>query len=126
MSPEQAAQANLLCSVKQIQMVRQSLLAVIEMVTLQRYHFAHYKRGLYLALQALRTLLAVYGLEQCGRHVLHMKKSPPSAPVSLIPAVGDKWTIHQGSAERSPCYSVSLVQRVCFIFQLRRQASIDE
>lgn len=55
-SPEQAAQANLLCSVKQIQMVRQSLPAVIEMVTLQRYHFAHYKRGLYLALQALRTL----------------------------------------------------------------------
>lgn len=43
-SPYRRAKPNLLCSLKQIQRVRQSLFSVIEMLTLERYHFAHYKR----------------------------------------------------------------------------------
>lgn len=127
-SPQQAAQAHLSCSVKQIQMVRQSLPPVIETVTLQRYHFAHYKRDCTQLLKHCThtTELAVHGLVLCERSFTRQEIMSTLAPVSLMAIVGDKWTMHQGSAERLPRYSVSLVQRICFIFQLRRQASIDE
>lgn len=62
-SPKKATRAHLLCSVKHFQRVRRSFPPVIEMVTLQRDHFSHYKRDFKHCMHTIE--LAVYGLVPC-------------------------------------------------------------
>ena len=91
--------------------------------------FCTLQKGLYLALQALHT----HQCAGCSRtravretSFTHQEIISSSAPVSLLPTAGDEGTMPRGSAQRSPCYSLPLGQRICFIFQPRRQVSTDE
>lgn len=89
--------------------------------------FCTLQRGLYRALQALHApdgCLWTCAVRESSFYT--RRKVSTWAPVSFLPAAGDKQTMQQGSAERSQCYSVSLVQRVCFIFRVRRQAGMHE
>lgn len=78
MSPQQVAAARLSCSLKQIQRVRQSLPSVIEMVTPQRYHFAHHKRDCTQLFKHCththNSVLPACGPLLCGEQVLHIEK----------------------------------------------------
>lgn len=124
MSPQQVAAARLSCSLKQIQRVRQSLPSVIEMVTPQRYHFAHHKRDCtQLFKHCTRThtqqcaaclwASAVWGASFTHREII--------STVSSF-----KGQMHQSSAQRSLCYPALLEQRICFILYQRQQEQIDE
>lgn len=101
-SPKKATRAHLLCSVKHVQRVRRSFPPVIEMVTLQRDHFSHYKS---IACTPLSWLF----MDLCHARARFTHQEMSSvAPVSLLPAAGDKWTMHHSSCrEVTPLFYVT-------------------
>lgn len=66
--------------------------------------FCTLQKGLYLALEALHTHHWAGCLWTCAvreTSFTHQEIMSTLAPISLVPTAGDKWTMHQGSAERS-------------------------